>query len=234
MSKPMIQASNLASQTEIFHFFGTKETPINLAGLMFHANYSNNIQLVLPQQSHGKLVGLVTKENQYDAFNQTDALICNTKGIMVAVKTADCVPILLFDPCTKAVAAIHSGWRSTAQNIVGETICQLGVQFGCKPENLIAAIGPCISGTHYEVGADVAANFNKPEFKDAVTYKDMPLQKALLDLRKIIYIQLRLAGLPEQQIEVSNLCTYSTPALFYSARRNGAATGRMISGIMIG
>ena len=183
-----------------------------------------------------------------------DASITNRPGLLLGVQTADCVPILLVDPKKRAVAAVHAGWRGTLARIAGKTVGQMQMRFGSKPADVLAAIGPSIGGCCYEVGTEVATQFTS-QFADAADYFDElrtgdepnPLQwlnmmppghqpppkNVLLDLRKANRSQLLAAGLREKNISVSDLCTACRRDLFFSYRKEGPSTGRMLSAIGI-
>ena len=179
-----------------------------------------------------------------------DASITSRPGLLLAVQTADCAPVLIVDPKKRAVAAVHAGWRGTLQRITVKTIGRMHMQFGSHPTDLLAAIGPCIGGCCYEVGTEVAAAFaaqfpNASEFFDELRTGDEPnpLQwlnmmppghqpppgKVLLDLRMANRSQLREAGLREQNIFTSGLCTACRTDLLFSYRKEGARSGRLMS-----
>lgn len=197
----------------------------------------NPTHLVFPKQTHSATVKTINQgyfdlceEDRKRFINETDALIANQKGVCVAIKTADCVPVLLFDRKQKVIAAIHAGWRGTVQNIVSMTIHKMAEEFGTKSADLFVGIGPSISPMIYEVGEEVWNRF-APEFYEP-TSLDKP-DKRLLDLWNANFHQLKMAGVPENQIETATICTFSNSDRFFSARRDGAKTGRMATGIMI-
>ena len=183
-----------------------------------------------------------------------DASITNRPGLLLAVQTADCVPILLVDPQKRAIAAIHAGWRGTLARIVTKTIGALQMHFGTNPRDLIAAIGPSIGPCCYEVGTEVATQFLS-QFPDAPSYFDElrtgdepnPLQwlnmcppghqpppkNVLLDLRKANQSQLAAAGLLPKNIHTLDLCTACRPDLLFSYRKQGPSTGRLMSAIAL-
>lgn len=183
-----------------------------------------------------------------------DAAITNRPGLLLAVQTADCVPILLTDPKKHAIAAIHAGWRGTLARIAAKTIGTMQMHFGTKPADLLAAIGPCIGPCCYEVGTEVATQFLS-QFPDAGSYFDElrtgdepnPLQwlnmappghqpppkSVFLDLRKANRSQLEAAGLRPQNIHVVELCTACRPDLLFSYRKEGPSTGRLMSAIAL-
>ena len=194
--------------------------------------------LVGAHQVHGTAVKLVDEplvemedNARKSALEGFDALICQTPGICITATTADCVPVLLFDPETRSIAAIHSGWRSTLNNIVGCTISALQENFGVKPADLIAAVGPCISGAVYEVGAELESQFHINGFDTNQFFVQKNEGKFLFDIRLAVQKQLEAAGV--SNIEISPHCTFSEPDLFFSARRQGIHSGRMLSGISI-
>jgi YfiH family protein len=181
---------------------------------------------------------------------RADASTTNRPGLLLAVQTADCVPILLVDPKNRAVAAVHAGWRGTLQRIVTKAIGKMQMQFGAKPANVVAVIGPSIGGCCYEVGTEVASEFrsqfpNASEWFDELRTGDEPnpLQwlnrkppghqpppkNVLLDLRKANRAQLLEAGLLARKIFVSDLCTACRRDLFFSYRQEAGTTGRLMS-----
>ncbi len=189
--------------------------------------------LITLQQTHGVNVKIVDKQalSQPDNFHDYDALITNLQGVCIAVSTADCVPILLFDPVKNAIAAIHSGWRSTAKNICRHTINKMNEHFGTQAENIVAAIGPCISGANYEVGEELFIEFQQKGFEVHSLFTPVSNGKFLFEIRKAVQRDLKLCGV--QSIEVSDLCTFAREDLFFSARKSGIHSGRMLSGILL-
>jgi polyphenol oxidase len=178
-----------------------------------------------------------------------DALATNRKGLLLGVRTADCSPVLVVDPKKRVVAAIHAGWRGTLARIVAKTIGQMQMEFGSKPKDMLAAIGPTIGGCCYEVGTEVAADFsakfsNASEFFDELRTGDEPnpLQwlnmmppghqpppkKVLLDLKKANKLQLLEAGVLEKNIFVTELCTSCDVDRLFSYRKEGAMSGRLL------
>lgn len=145
-----------------------------------------------------------------------DALIDNRPGNLLAVKTADCIPILLVDSAHRAVAAVHAGWRGTVAGIARSTVRAMRKEFSSEPRLLHAAIGPGIGKCCYEVGVDVAAQFGESG-------------PAHIDLVETNRRQLIEAGIPESFIYVANLCTKCGVEDFHSYRRDKERAGRMLS-----
>jgi len=191
-------------------------------------------QFVFPRQTHSDRVVVVTSENVTDTIDDTDALITNERGLFICVQTADCVPILLFDPVKKVVAAIHAGWKGTISKIAEKTIGQMTERFGCDPADIVAGIGPSIHIHAYEVGPEVVqaveANFGN---HSALLKPSMNEGKAYFDLWEANQTVLMESGVPEENIELMGLCSFEQSDLFYSARRDGTDTGRMVSGIRL-
>jgi YfiH family protein len=147
-----------------------------------------------------------------------DALLTKKKGIGLAVSSADCAPIFIYDKINKVIAGIHSGWKGTSQKIVKETLITLRENFNCNPHNLIVYVGPSISQKNYEVGK---------EFQNIFDIKYLLPQngKFKLDVKQANYDMLVNFGIPESQIEVSNLCSFQEEYL-HSYRRDGLKSGR--------
>ena len=194
----------------------------------------NERQFVFPRQTHSDHIALITSENYSSTFPDTDALITDVHGLVVCVQTADCVPILLFDPVKKVVAAIHAGWRGTVSKIASKTVQKMKEKYGCSPENMIAGIGPSIHMHAYEIGPEVIAAV-KTSFNNFSTLIKPSLNtgKAYFDLWEANRNLLMEAGLHEENVETMGLCSFEHAGLFYSARREGSDTGRMVTGIRL-
>ena len=149
-------------------------------------------------------------------LGEGDALLENTPGAVVAVKTADCLPILLVDEGHGAVAAVHAGWRGTVAGIARRAVEAMRAEFGARPGELHAAIGPGIGKCCYEVGPEVAAQFGQQG-------------RAHVDLAAANRRQLMDAGVTPERIYASNLCTMCRCEEFHSFRRDKEAAGRMYS-----
>lgn len=249
-----LKFSNLSGYAEIENFTTTRRGG-NSEGYLESLNFGYNVgdnqllvasnyytlseslgidseSMVLPKQTHSNNIGVVTKYKQ--VFPDTDALITNTPGVCLCVKTADCVPILLFDPIKNAVAAVHSGWRGTVKRILQFVVAKMQEIFDSSPDNIIAGIGPSIGPEVYEVGQDVIdqvqATFKN---KKNIIHLINDENKALFNLWEANRQILLDCGLRDENIEIAGLCTYSNPGYFYSARRMKGKTGRMLTGIII-
>lgn len=256
---PLLQFSNLAGLPDLLHFVTTRQGGISTGyfrsfNLGFNSGdkpenvtVNRNIlcktlnigsdQIIFPKQIHSAVVSLFTQEyidtdeqGKKRFLSDSDAVITNLPGICLAVKTADCVPVLLFDKKYKVIAAVHAGWRGTLKGIAMKTVKSMISAFNTDPANIFAGIGPSISLRVYEVGQEVWSQFDKrylePDQKN-------PNNKYFLNLWKANHDQLTQAGISPDHIELAGLCTYSNPETFFSARRDGPKTGRIATGIML-
>lgn len=164
----------------------------------------------------------------FGSWPEADIAVTDDPSLAVSVRTADCVPILLADRRTGAVAAIHAGWKGTAAGAPIVAVKALTSRYGTNADDVIAAVGPSIGPCCYEVGPDLAAHFSShPESSTWFTRDAKPH----LDLWRASRNQLARAGIPPNQIHVCELCTFDHPALFHSFRRDGKNAGRLVSAI---
>jgi YfiH family protein len=240
----------------------------------FRAISAGKMRVVALRQIHSDVVHVighaVDSENESRAESdsprtnspaappQGDALITREPGVLLVVQTADCVPILLADPKRRAIAAIHSGWRGTVRRIAAKALGRMQMEFGTTPEDVIAALGPGIGQSCYEVGTEVAAEFqaqfpnarewfegpfdqladsdNDPNWLPWLTMKPPghapPPPRVHLDLIAANRAILEEAGIPARNISSSGLCTACRGDLFFSFRKE-RTTGRMMAAIGI-
>jgi YfiH family protein len=199
----------------------------------FLSVFEGDFRLATAWQVHGDDIKLIADDADVDASDQKfDALISDLHGVLVGVKTADCVPVLLGDPRTGAFAAIHAGWRGTAQSIVSKAIDEMKGAFGTDPADLVCAIGPAACGRNYEIGQEVidafAKNFPNSDRYFAATREG----HALVDLHLANKNQLLEKGVPARSIFISTLCTMERTDLFFSYRvekKKYGKTGRLLS-----
>lgn len=200
----MIVAPNLKELEWLVHGFGLRDS-----------EYPAGITIVKQIHSH-----IVLDASRVETTTEGDALVSAEPGILVGVKTADCVPILLADVSLRVVAAIHAGWRGTAAHIVAAAVRELTLKWGSRPANLRAAIGPAIGPCCYEVGPEVARQFG-------ISVSE-PVH---LDLAALNRRQLRESGITN--IWKSAECTFCAAGRFFSFRRERERAGRMVSFIGI-
>lgn len=213
---------------------------------------AKEFSLVPLKQVHSDLIHRFSSVSSEPTFG--DASATNTPNLLLSVQTADCVPILLVDPKRHAVAAIHAGWRGTLSRVTGKTVGRMRQEFGSKPSDLLAAIGPSIGPCCYEVGVELVTKFTAL-FLDGHEYFDEPRtgdepnpiqwlnmkppghqpppKNVHLDLRKANISQLETAGIRPANIYTSDLCTACNDDLLFSYRREGAISGRSMSVIGI-
>ena len=160
-----------------------------------------------------------------DDWPEADIAVSDDPSVALSVRAADCVPILLADRRTGAVAAVHAGWKGTAAGAVdGRRSVRSTSRFGTNPDDVVAAVGPSIGPCCYEVGTDLAGTFlSARQMRRAGSRRH---EKPHLDLWRATRDQLARAGVPPQQIHVCALCTFDHPALFHSYRRDGKQCGQ--------
>ena len=200
-----VLTSSLLGNDWLEHGFGTRNANLDQAAMASVKQIHSDVTYVAREAG---------------CVGEGDALVTRTQGVAVSVRTADCFPILLADPETRAVAAIHAGWRGTAAGVVRASLDRMRTEFGTDPKNVFAAIGPGIGGCCYEVGVEVARQFGMTAAGN-------------LDLAVENKKQLIAAGCQPDRIERVGGCTFCHPAQFFSWRRDHDCAGRMISFIRV-
>jgi hypothetical protein len=206
--------------------------------------------LITLRQIHSDIIHCVDSIPEHPLTG--DGLITSTPGLVLAIQTADCIPVILVDTKHKAVGVFHAGWRGTVKRIVEKGVGEMFRHFGTRPRDLKAAIGPGIQNCCYEVGEEVRTKFQSQfayaaslfhEVKDsdpvrekypllfltarAPGHSDLP-KKIFLDLVEANRQQLLAAGVPKKSIESSPLCTNCNPDKLFSYRAEKGKTGRMM------
>jgi polyphenol oxidase len=204
--------------------------------------------------------GSTTPRKRGSQEHAGDALITSEPGILLTIRTADCLPVLIADRRRRAVAAIHAGWRGALARVIEKTVGEMRRAFGCRPADLIAVFGPAIGRCCYEVGDEVLDAF-RGQFRESDTFFHKPVSEAEplrselrykllfhtqappghrrephglhLDLAAVARAQLTGAGIAPAAIHDSGFCTSCDPQLFFSHRRDGARAGRMMAAIGI-
>ena len=196
--------------------------------------------VIQAHQVHGFRVAVVdrpdTRKEELDGY---DALVTGLSGVAIGVHTADCVPVLLYDPRRRVVAAIHSGWKGTVQRISQKVLFVMKSEFGCVPGDIRAVLGPAIGPDSFQVGEEVVQFFKEQGFPldDIWTfhpgYTGVPMADGHhLDLFKANRWLLEEAGVPAAAIQVAGIDSYLDQT-FFSARREGITCGRTISFIKL-
>ena len=198
----------------------------------FLSVFDGEFRLATAWQIHGAEIKIVRDEDDVrESETKFDGLVSDLPGVLVGVKTADCVPVLMADTKTGAFAAVHAGWRGTAQSIVAKAISRMKDVFGTDPSDLICAIGPAACGRNYEIGDDVIAAF--ASFKSWERYF-VPTRPghALVDLHAANKDQLIGCDVDPSSIFTAPLCTMERTDLFFSYRaekQKYGKTGRLLS-----
>jgi len=178
------------------------------------------------QQTHGT-AHLLCDGPGIQHTKQADILITRTAGCAVAVRTADCLPILLVDPHAGIAAAVHAGWRGTAQQITQVAIQHMQ-ELGANPEHILASLGPCIAACCFETNIHCAEQLaaSHPQANEHIHYKG---NKAWPDLQAINVLHLQSTDIKPSHIESIDLCTYCLPERFFSYRRDALQSGRQLA-----
>lgn len=195
-------------------------------------------ELIIPWQTHGTRVLAIDNTflaantgQRHDRLQGIDALITRLPGICLCISTADCIPILLYDRRHRAIAAVHAGWRGTVNFIVGHTLEQMHTLYGTRGEDISAVIGPGISLQAFEVGDEVYDAFRLAGFPmERIARRQ---DKWHINLPEANRLQLLDFGVPSVAIELSGICTYTQCDDFFSARRLGVQSGRILTGIQL-
>lgn len=184
-------------------------------------------KLVISHQTHSDIVRIVTDADahglDHHAYPECDGLITNTPGVALWVFTADCTPVLLHDPVTGAVGAVHAGWRGTASGIVKKAVEAMANTYGCRAENICAAIGPNIGPCCFETDRDVPEAMLVAFGDDALPFIREKGQKFYVNLKELNALWLRRSGV--SVVDISTHCTACERDLYWSHRRTGPARG---------
>ena len=189
--------------------------------------------MVLSDQTHTTNVRVITEEDRGKGilkpqdYSDVDGMITNVPGIVLVTSYADCVPLYFVDPVRKAIGLSHSGWKGTVGHIGQKTVWKMHEVYGSEPKDIVAAIGPSICQSCYEVSDDVAeafrANFTADEAADILL--DKGNGKYQLDLWKANWYVLTDAGILPEHLSVTDLCTACHPDLLWSHRKTNGQRG---------
>jgi conserved hypothetical protein, YfiH family len=195
-------------------------------------------QLLLPHQTHTNRVALVDAPlMEMESSERTlrlleiDALVTALPRVCIGISTADCVPVLLYDPKHRVIGAAHAGWRGMVGHILAHTI-ELMRTLGTNPHDLRAVVGPCIGPDSFEVGEEVVDAFLQANFPPSVVRRGF-FKRPHIDLWAAAVHELERSGVQLEGILVSGIDTYACPDRFFSARRLSIQSGRIYSGIML-
>jgi YfiH family protein len=196
-------------------------------------------RLIIPFQTHGTEIREIdqtffqlSEEEKANLLNSVDALITRTRNVCIGVTTADCVPLTFFDPVQQVIAVAHAGWRGTCARISEKTVQAMIEKYNSSASDILVAIGPSISVNVYEVGKELIESFETAGFETEQIFENRN-NSIFLDLWKANQLSLEKAGILPQNIEIARICTFTEHERFFSARRLGIKSGRMLSGIML-
>ena len=186
--------------------------------------------LVMPHQVHDCVVRRIDGPQQ-ETLEGVDAVMTNVPKLCIGVSTADCIPVLLYDPVHRAVSAVHAGWRGTVLRIVEKAVEAMHESYGTEVVDLQAVVGPGISLDSFEVGDEVYEQFQVAGFEmEAISRRD---EKWHINLPECNRLQLVESGVLPSHIQMTNICTFQACDRFFSARRLGIQSGRIFTGILL-
>jgi hypothetical protein len=195
-------------------------------------------RLVMPHQVHatgiaqiGRTFFRLSDEVRRQVLEGVDALMTNLPGVCIGVSTADCIPIILYDPEHRAASVVHSGWRGTVADIAGVAVTSMQMAYHSRPKVLKAVIGPGISLANFEVGDEVYEQFAAAGYPMAQIARKY--EKWHIDLWTCCRLQLKEVGLKGENIQTSGICTYDHCDDYFSARRLGVDSGRILTAVVI-
>lgn len=200
---------------------------------------ADGTRLVKTRQVHRDHIQPVSDEDVCRDFFapapwECDGLITDRPGLCLTIFTADCVPVLLYDPVARCIAAVHSGWRGTALSIAPKAVERMVADYGCRREHILAAIGPSISRCCFETHADVPQALTHALGADTTPFiHPLPADKFKVDLKGIVAHDLSRAGLALHHICVTDHCTACRSDLYWSHRLLGTQRGSMASMIQL-
>lgn len=205
----------------------------NIAALCDAAGF-NIENLVFSDQIHGDVCRIVGKSDRGKGVTResdiegVDALITSERDVAICIFTADCVPVFIVDDVKEVIALCHGGWRGIVNGIVPNTLNIMKDYYGCKPKNITAGVGPSIGPCCFYVGEEVVNEFRKAftDTRDMIIYEDGRFR---INLWNAVTEQLKIWGLKSNNILNSKLCSSCNNSEFFSYRRDGCKTGRMIS-----
>ena len=190
-------------------------------------------KIILLNQVHGTKFHYINKHSKFNNKFEGDALVTDKKKVPIAILTADCVPVLIYDKNREMIAAIHAGWKGAYKDIIKKVV-KFMIKKGCSSKNIIAAVGPCISVNNYQVRENFIKKFIKKDKKNIVFFKKNK-NKDYFNLNKYVHFQLK--SLDIKKIDIIDKDTFNPKNNFFSARRsisrNENDYGRNISIIMI-
>jgi len=228
----LVSAFSTRSFQNMSLFYGDTKDSLNNRDNFLKVLGINYQNLVCAEQIHSNYVRYVKEEDSgsgalsyHSSMPDTDAFITDRRNLPLALFTADCLSVFLYDPLTPAIGLVHAGWRGTKENIIAKTVQLMQERFNTKPSSLYVGFGPAIRNCCYEVGAD---------FKDFFSSGRIERNShCYLDLVGINRKQALDSGVHKNNIFDAGICTSCRNVEFFSYRKEGASCGRIISVIML-
>lgn len=225
VSSPPYKSANLA-----FHVGDDETDVLTNHDLLARALGYDRRRLVHMRQIHSDLVAAVSDNAGFDSPPECDALITNRRGIPLMVMSADCTPILIYDPLSNSVGAVHAGRAGALKRILPKTIEAMEKSYGASRADMLFAFGPSIGVCCYEINPVIAEETEKAGYPHALRYSE---GKVFLDVNAILLSQLEAMGITRERIEVSGACTSCEKEEFFSYRAEVQKTGRIAGIIML-
>ncbi|MCK9274420.1 MAG: peptidoglycan editing factor PgeF [Syntrophales bacterium] len=227
----IITSRDLAMYDFLCHGFGTRSVNHKQNFCKKDFPYAPE-RLFTATQVHGNKVVVIDNTSQKKPIC-CDGMVTMNSQIALAVRTADCIPILILDPVKKIIGAVHAGWRGTVLGITAKAIEVLVREFYSDPADIKAAIGPSIGPCCYEVDNSVFEAVTDEKLKKEIFSKSRNRGRLMMDLRKANLIQMKERGMMEANIVIVPLCTACHNDLFFSYRKEGSKAGRQLNFIML-
>lgn len=218
--------SELLNATGVVHGFGTKDM-----GVEVFARLCGITEIQATDQVHGSDVHVVSAVS--GNVLKGDGFITTEYGVILHIRTADCLPILWSDPLKGVIGAVHAGWRGLASGVIGKSLELASAKMGILPSDVRCAIGPAIGPDCYEVGLDVIEALAKTGHDISRIARAVGHEKWLLNVCACAVAELERSGVPSSQIDVAGICTHCDADRFHSYRRVPNVRGRQVSFILI-
>ncbi|OPL08003.1 MAG: hypothetical protein AVO33_02710 [delta proteobacterium ML8_F1] len=199
---------------------------------LFHGLGIDASRVAMTSQSHSNHIRRIDGQGHGGVHEDTDGLMTNVPGMVLVTFYADCTPLYFYDPKHRVVAMAHAGWRGTLNGIARDMVRGLHREYGVRAGDLVVGIGPNLSKERFEVGPDFPEDLVPEE--DFSRYLDRSPGRITFDMAGCNSFQLQEMGVLQENIHLSNLCTYDEKDLFFSYRRQGRASGRMAGFIGLG
>ncbi len=212
----------------------------NLQAAFFSADVHPR-EVFLPHQVHGSRILAIEerhlgmgKEEKKALLEGWDAMMTKQKGILIGVSTADCIPVILYDPVQEACAAIHAGWKGTLSGITRSAVRAMKEAFKCQAGDILSVIGPGIRLESFEVGDEVYQAFLQAGYDmDRISRMNAASGKHHIDLPMVNRLQMEEEGILVEHIQDSGICTRNCHEEFFSARYLGVESGRILTAVMM-